>query len=38
MYEKKNFTYILTTLESIKKIFIYMKEFKNADEFYMQNE
>ncbi len=38
MYEKKNFTYILTILESIEKIFIYTKDFKNADEFYTQND
>jgi len=38
MYEKKNFTYILTILESIEKIFIYSKDFKNADELYTNNE
>lgn len=38
MYEKKNFTYILTILESIEKLYIYTKDTENADEFYAQNE
>jgi uncharacterized protein with HEPN domain len=38
MYEKRNFTYILTILESIEKIFIYTKEFTTPDEFYVKNE
>ena len=38
MYEKKNFTYILTILESIEKLYIYTKDIDNADEFYAQNE
>lgn len=38
MYEKRNFTYILTILESIEKIFIYSEKFQNADEFHLQND
>ena len=38
MYEKKNFTYILTILEAIEKIYIYTKEIENADDFYSFNE
>ena len=38
MYEKKNFTYILTILESIEKIDIYTKNVKDADQFYTENE
>lgn len=38
MYEKKNFTYILTILESIEKIYIYTRGFKTAEEFYETNE
>ena len=34
MYDKRNFTYILTTLEAIEKIFIYTKAVHNADDFY----
>ena len=38
MYNKKNFTYILTILESIEKLYIYTKDTENADEFYAKNE
>jgi len=38
MYEKKNLTYILTILEAIEKIFIYIKDIDNADKFYTTNE
>ena len=38
MYEKKNFTYILTILEAIEKINIYTKSIKDADEFYAYND
>ena len=38
MYEKKNFTYILTILEAIEKIYLYTKDFKEADEFYQAND
>ena len=38
MYERKNFTYILTILESIEKIYIYTKGMESAEEFYTQNE
>lgn len=37
MYEKRNFTYILTALEAIEKIFLYTEEIQNADEFYAEN-
>jgi len=38
MYEKKNFTYILTILEAIEKIFIYTRDMNDADEFYTYQE
>ena len=38
MYEKKNFTYILTILESIEKINIYVQDLSDADEFYSFND
>lgn len=38
MYEKKNFTYILTTLEAIEKIYLYTNDFRDADEFYHAND
>lgn len=38
MYEKKNFTYILTILEAIEKIYLYTKAFQDADEFYQAND
>jgi len=38
MYERKNFTYILTILEAIEKIFIYVRDVDNADAFYTYNE
>lgn len=38
MYEKRNFTYVLTILEAIEKIFLYSKDFKDADEFYQAND
>jgi len=38
MYEKKNFTYILTMLETIEKIYLYTKNFQDADEFYQAND
>jgi uncharacterized protein with HEPN domain len=38
MYDKRNFTYILTILEAIEKIYIYTKDIKSADELYTHNE
>lgn len=38
MYSKKNFTYIVTILEVIEKIFIYSKDVEAAEEFYELNE
>ncbi len=38
MYEKKNFTYILTILEAIEKIYLYAKNFRDADEFCQAND
>ncbi|MCR9100139.1 MAG: DUF86 domain-containing protein [bacterium] len=38
MYEKKNFTYIMTILESIEKIFLYAGSFKDPDSFFEANE
>ncbi len=38
MYEKKNFTYILTVLEAIEKINLYSSEFNDADDFFQANE
>lgn len=38
MYEKKNFTYIMTILESIEKIFLYTESFKDPDGFFEANE
>lgn len=38
MYETKNFTYILTSLEAIEKIFIYAKGCKSTDVFFQKNE
>ena len=38
MYEKRNFTYILTMLEAIEKIFLYTKNIDDADDFYEINE
>jgi uncharacterized protein with HEPN domain len=38
MYEKKNFTYIMTILESIEKIFLYTESFKDPDSFLEANE
>jgi len=38
MYEKKNFTYIMTILESVEKIFLYTESFKDPDSFFEANE
>ena len=38
MYEKKNFTYIMTILESIEKILLYTKSFSDPDSFFGANE
>lgn len=38
MYEKRNFTYIMTILESIEKIFLYTKSFNDPDSFFAANE
>jgi uncharacterized protein with HEPN domain len=38
MYEKKNFTYIMTILESIEKIFLYTESFSDPDSFFGANE
>ena len=38
MYEKKNFTYVMTILESIEKIFLYTGSFKDPDSFFEANE
>jgi len=38
MYEKKNFTYIMTILESIEKIFLYTESFEDPDRFFEANE
>lgn len=38
MYEKKNFTYIMTTLEAIEEIFLYARDFNNPDHFFEANE
>jgi len=38
MYETKNITYVLTILEAIEKIYIYIADLNSADEFYESNE
>lgn len=38
MYEKKNFTYIMTILESIEKVFLYTESFEDPDSFFEANE
>jgi len=38
MYEKKNFTYILTIPEAIEKIDLYASDFQDADAFYEAND
>ena len=34
MFSSKNITYILTMLEAIEKVFYYIKDFKDEEEFY----
>ena len=38
MFEKKNLTYILTSLEAIEKCFIYTKGMEEAEEFFERND
>lgn len=38
MFNSNNLIYIFTTLESIEKIFIYTKDFKDDEEFFYANE
>jgi len=37
MYDAKNILYILTILEAIEKIFIYSRDFQDAEQFYYAN-
>lgn len=37
MFSEKNLIYILTSLEVIEKIIIYTKDFKNAHDFWLEN-
>lgn len=37
MFDEKNITYILTSLEAIEKVFYYSKDFKNEEEFFYEN-
>lgn len=34
MYDVKNLTYVLTSLEAIEKIFIYTQEIRDEKEFF----
>lgn len=38
MYNKRNITYVLTTLEAIEKINIYTDKIQTAEELYAQND
>lgn len=38
MFDRKNFTYILTILEAIEKIYLYTDEFADPEEFFEAND
>ena len=38
MYNDKNLIHIFTILECIEKCWIYLKDYKNASDFYWENE